>query len=75
MKELFKIEPIRQKIPDHFRPKKHQINAFFIGKTDALNERQIKCMISIVESGSKSAIAFLNNQLKKLHNEQAKSRG
>jgi hypothetical protein len=66
MKELFKIEPIRKKMPDHLRPKKHLLNAFFIGKTDALNEKQIKCMINIIENGSKGAVSFLNNQLKKL---------
>lgn len=71
MKELFKIEPIRKKMPKNLQPKKHSMQAFFEGKTSALTERQIKSIIDVVERGKKDAIAFLNKQIEKL-NEQPK---
>lgn len=68
MKELFKLERIRAKMPASIRPTKHAFNMFFIGKTDALTEKQIQKIIEIIDTGRNNAVNFLNREITKLNN-------
>lgn len=67
MKELFKLEKVRMKMPVSSRPTKHAFNMFFIGKTDALNEKQIRKIIEIIDTGRNNAVNFLNREITKLN--------
>lgn len=67
MKELFKIERLRMKMPPHLRPTQHTMNCFFAG-SKTLNKKQIERLISIVQNGSDNAVSFLNKELEKLNN-------
>lgn len=67
MKELFKIERIRAKMPAHMRPTQNDFYNFFIGKTDALTEKQIRKIIEIIDTGRNNAVNFLNREITKLN--------
>jgi hypothetical protein len=72
MKETFKIFKLRDKMKDP--PAVPLFTKFFNGES-CLTEKNISELRKVVDREHRMATLFLDAQLKKLHNEQAKSRG
>jgi len=66
MKELFKIDKLRSKLPHHMQPKRYQMNMFIDGaEGHTITAKQMQKMKDIVKSAADNADAFFTREIEK----------
>jgi hypothetical protein len=69
MKELFKIEKVRERMPLDLRPTRYNFNNFMNGNVvieNPLTPEQVDAIIKVVDEAHADAIKFLKTERKKL---------